>query len=364
MTADLLEQPLLAVDDVEDSFDEIGEEYYPTEYRITSYGADYDVDGLVRRMTNGTIEIPEFQRGYVWSIFEASRFIESLLIGLPVPAIFFSREETQRFLVIDGQQRLKTLLYFYEGVFQPTQKAFALRGVHRHYEGKTYATLEDRDRRKLDDSIIHAIIVKQEGPPEESPSSVFHIFERLNTGGVKLKPQEIRSAVYHGEFSKLLAELNRDSNWRLLFGPQSKDMRDQELILRFFALLYDADGYEKPMKEFLNWFMFRNRQLQRFPANLLYQIFWRTTKTIAETIGPQAFKPKRAVNAALCDAVMVGVARRFVKGEVKKPDQFAEKFRELLKSESFQSAINSATTDEENLRHRLKTATDVFGKVR
>ncbi len=72
----LLEQPTLAVEDVEDSFDEIGEEYYPTEYRITSYGADYDVDGLVRRMTNGTIEIPEFQRGYVWSVFEASRFIE------------------------------------------------------------------------------------------------------------------------------------------------------------------------------------------------------------------------------------------------------------------------------------------------
>ena len=61
---------------------------------------------------------------------------------------------------------------------------------------------------------------------------------------------------------------------------------------------------------------------------------------------------------------MVGIGRRIVKGEVKKPDQFAEKYRELLKIDSFQSAINSATTDEENLRHRLKTATEVFGKVR
>ena len=86
------------------------EGYYPVEYSISSYGADYPVDSLVNRIEAGSIFIPSFQRGYVWNIYRASRFIESLLLGLPVPAIFLSREEaSQKLLVIDGQQRLRTL---------------------------------------------------------------------------------------------------------------------------------------------------------------------------------------------------------------------------------------------------------------
>src|SRR5258708_20925159 len=89
-------------------------------YDITSFGADYDVEGLVRRLQRGDIWIPDFQRGYVWTQLMASRFIESLLLGLPVPGVFFAREtETNRLMVIDGQQRLKTLQFFYEGYFDP-----------------------------------------------------------------------------------------------------------------------------------------------------------------------------------------------------------------------------------------------------
>src|SRR5262249_8906843 len=93
------------------------EETVPFKYSITSYGTDYPVDGLVKRVGSGDIIIPTFQRGYVWSLREASRFVESLLLGLPVPSIFLSKEpESQKLLVIDGQQRLRTLAYFYEGM--------------------------------------------------------------------------------------------------------------------------------------------------------------------------------------------------------------------------------------------------------
>jgi len=102
---------------------ESDEEFYPVEYSISSYGADYPVDGLVKRIDAGSIYIPKFQRGYVWNIHRASRFIESLLLGLPVPAIFLSREqESNKMLVIDGQQRLRTLQFFYNGVFNPTER--------------------------------------------------------------------------------------------------------------------------------------------------------------------------------------------------------------------------------------------------
>lgn len=80
----------------------------PLKYSITSYGADYPIDGLVKRLQNDDITVPSFQRGYVWTMKQASRFVESLLLGLPVPGIFLSKEdETSKLLVIDGQQRLR-----------------------------------------------------------------------------------------------------------------------------------------------------------------------------------------------------------------------------------------------------------------
>src|SRR3989344_4521389 len=123
-----------------DENDEI--EVLPYKYLITNYGADYTVDGLIKRMRENSIEIPSFQRSYVWTLKQASRFIESLILGLPVPGVFFSREKnTEKLLVIDGQQRLLSLYYFYEGVFAEKKKIFSLEGVQPEFEGKTYKTL-------------------------------------------------------------------------------------------------------------------------------------------------------------------------------------------------------------------------------
>src|SRR5713226_1188706 len=118
---------------VEDKLVDDLEEIIPFKYSITSYGADYPVDGLVRRIKDGSIYVPSFQRAFVWSLKDASRFIESLLLGLPVPGIFLSKEEeTQKLLVIDGQQRLRTLQYFYEGRL-PDGSKFALAGVQKNF---------------------------------------------------------------------------------------------------------------------------------------------------------------------------------------------------------------------------------------
>src|ERR1043165_4796643 len=100
---------------------DVADESLVLKYSITSYGTDFDVDGLVRRIEREDIYVPPFQRAYVWNLKQASRFIESLLLGLPVPGIFLSKEsDSQRLLVIDGQQRLRSLLYFYRGVFSDT----------------------------------------------------------------------------------------------------------------------------------------------------------------------------------------------------------------------------------------------------
>jgi uncharacterized protein with ParB-like and HNH nuclease domain len=201
--------------ETEENIEDESEEILPIQYSITSYGADYPLDGLVKRMNNRSIYVPNFQRGYVWRIREASRFIESLLLGLPVPGIFLAREQdTQKLLVIDGQQRLRTIQYFYNGIFEPTKKEFSLEGISSEgisspFEKATYNSLSVEDRLRLDDSIMPATIVKQDQPSEDE-SSIYHIFERLNTGGVKLQSQEIRACVFHGEFNELLREINNN----------------------------------------------------------------------------------------------------------------------------------------------------------
>lgn len=234
-------------------------------YNITSYGADFDVEGLVRRMNRGSVRVPEFQRGFVWSLKRASQFIESLLLGLPVPGIFLTHEpETENLLVIDGQQRLKTLQFFYSGAFGEVEpddsrpRPFSLLGVNREFERLTYADLTEGDQNRLNDSLLHATIVRQ-NTPDDGMSSIFHIFQRLNTGGVPLAPQEIRQALYRGWLMDSVKELNDNTDWRDIFGIKSLRQKDQELILRFWAMYLKSENYERPMLGFLNWFAEQNR---------------------------------------------------------------------------------------------------------
>jgi hypothetical protein len=360
----MIEDDLNAVPEIDDPeiADELGddEKVVPDKYAITSYGADYPVDGLVRRIRDGSIYVPSFQRGYVWPPRKACRFIESLLLGLPVPGIFFSRDQmTQKLLVIDGQQRLRTLQYFYDGQFPEAKRPFSLKGVQSQFQDVTYATLSDEDRRRLDDSTIHATIVKQDEPSEDQ-SSIYHIFERLNTGGELLKPQEIRACIYHGPFSDLLKELNANAHWRSIFGAVNRRMRDQELILRFLALNNDADNYFSPMKEFLNKFMGRNRVLaQNAKASFLTQ-FTDSIDAAVRHLGENVFKRERAFNAAIFDGTMVGLARRLDEGPVNDPGALRQRYEDLLNDPQFVAATEKATAREDQVSQRIQLAILAF----
>lgn len=349
---------------IEDNLGEDDDEVIPFKYSITSYGADFPVDGLVKRISAGDIEIPSFQRSYVWKPKQASRFIESLLLGLPVPGIFLSKEQgTQKLLVIDGQQRLRTLQYFYAGKYQQSDKVFALKGVQSKFNSLTYEQLKDEDRRRLHDSIIHATIVKQDEPSDDD-SSIYYIFERLNTGGTLLQPQEIRACIYHGKFNELLKRLNKDKAWRSIYGGISNRMRDQELVLRFFSLLYNSSKYKKPMKEFLNAYMGTNRHLEHRREVEFIKAFERPVQLLQRIVGKRVFKPSKALNAAVFDAVMVGLAKRLAKGKLKDETAVKRSYQELLNNEKFMRACETGTADEENVNRRLTLAARAFSSIR
>ena len=357
------------VDDVDET-----SEIVPFRYEITSYGADYPVDGLVKRINSGDIVIPSFdpvvkseelaegfQRRFVWTTPQSDRFIESLLLGLPVPGIFLVKQDDGRLLVLDGQQRLRTLQSFYRGLIKT--KEYRLENVQEVFKHRTYETLETEDRRRLDDSIIHATIVRQDLPSDDQ-SSIYLIFERLNTGGTTLYPQEIRVALYRGEFVKILREINDNSYWRSLYGAKSNRLKDQELILRFFSLFYWQDKYQRPMKEFLNKFMAKNRNLNEISASDLRSIFSSTCEVIHRALGASAFRLKKVVNAAVLDSVMVGVARRISSSENEiNIENLSTCYHQLLKNKDYLLGVERATSDEESVEKRLRLATEAFSKV-
>lgn len=223
--------------------------------------------------------------------------------------------------------------------------------------------MSEEDRRRLDDSIIHATVIRQDEPSDDE-SSIYLIFERLNTGGVNLQPQEIRVALYHGEFVRVLRELNENEEWRRLFGNRSKRLKDMEMILRFFAFYYYAGQYQSPMKVFLNRYMASNRDLQRQSQGELTKIFNQTTALIASSIGPRAFRLVRAVNAAVIDSVMTGVARRLAAGPLKRPTGLLEAYTSLVQNSAYKAAVETGTSQEGNVGTRLDLATKAFASIK
>lgn len=354
------------VDPLYDAEDALGsgDEVVPFEYTISSYGADYPVEVLISRLEAGDIFIPPFQRGYVWPLRIASRFIDSLLLGLPVPGIFLARESgTNKNLVIDGQQRLSTLRFFHDGIFSETGKEFKLEGLSSRFNGLTYRSLADSDRRKLDDTIIHATIVRQEDPDEAGQSSVFHLFERLNSGAKTLAPHEVRRSIFHGPFADLLAELNQDPLWRKHYGDKSPVLRDQELILRFLAFLYYGGDYVAPMKTFLNRYMGRNRDLSRQSDSQIRHDFGHTLALIDTAIGSRAFRPVKAFNAAVFDSVMVGVAKSSTGLSSEEAIRIHRNYMALLQNDQYKRGIERATANEQRVTDRMSAALAQFSST-
>lgn len=346
-----------------DIIDENEKEQIPFRYQITSYGADYPVDSLIKRIKNDVIFVPPFQRKFVWTIEEASKFIESLILGLPVPSIFLSKEKsTNRLLIVDGQQRLMSLYAYYMNNFKDQE--FQLTGVVNDLEGKVYANLSSSDKNRLDDSILHSIIVRQE-EPDDNDSSIYQLFERINSGGRDLSPQEIRACIYYGEYNELLNELVSNIQWRQIFGKkQNERLKEQELILRFFSLLKDDSLYEKPLKDFLNKRMSQNRDLDIYNKEELTQTFSETIQFIFDTLGSSAFKIQRGIHTGLFDSVMVATSRRLNKGSIEDKQMFRDVYTLMLEDPYFVALIESGTSDENNVRDRLKYAISKIDQVK
>lgn len=327
------------------------------EYDITSYPSDFTLRTLVEMWSNDDITIPDFQREFVWNIKQSTLLIESFLIGLPVPPIFFYIDDDNKNLVIDGQQRIMSIIFFFEGYFgrenaKGKRQIFRLSGLNEKspFYNKKFIDLENKDRRKLENSVLRAINIRQLSPKEEN-TSVYHIFERLNTGGTPLSPQEIRNCVFRGDFLSDLRKLNNDSNWRSIIGKKivDKHQKDVELILRVYALCFHLKEYSKPMKEFLNKVARKHKnedsqQLQKFKKDFIL-----TCKTINETLRPKPFNVRGPLNTSIFDSVFCTILNN-IKSV---PSDLSKRYEKLLLDNKFIDYTTLATTDEKILKERF-----------
>lgn len=328
-------------------------------YDIAAYPSDLTLSGIAQLWKDGDIKIPDYQREFVWTVKQSSLLIDSFLCGLPVPNVFLYVDENNRSIVIDGQQRIMTIVFFIEGYFgkennQGRRQVFRLSGLSSKspYHNKRFSDLEEADQRKLKQSILRAINIKQLNPKGES-TSAYHIFERLNTGGTPLKPQEIRNSVFSGEFSRQLRELNRDENWRKLLGKKQVDrhQKDVELILRIFSLSSgDASKYEKPLREFMNASMKENRDGTTKKVKSFLKNFPIATKKAASELGEKPFRLRGPINVAALESVMCSLVDSATK--ISRIDLKAA-YKKLVDDPNFMLLTKINTTDVKTVQDRL-----------
>jgi len=324
----------------------------------------------------GELLKPELQRNYVWTKLEASRFIDSILLGLPVPSIFFAKVEDERKLIIDGYQRIMTIYDFVKGVFSGDNQSFNLsnsKAINERWRNRTFLELTEDERIRIRATTIHAIIFEQKQPRNDS--GMYQIFERINTGGKTLKSQEIRNCIYQGDMNSLLIQLNRNELWRRILQNEKLDSRmlDIELILRFFSInyLYNnlPDTHAINLTSYLNNYMSRKKHLSEADLEYFTEIFINTMSKVFEIFDDLSFrkpistKRKSKVNPVIFDAVSVSTLRAIENNLVfASKDILVERYEKLLADEEFIEMTTKRTTNVENIIGRInKVYVDVYG---
>jgi len=370
------------------------EEEYPIgEYDITSSPNDFNIITLFHFIDSGAIKIPGFQRNYVWDIKRASKLIESLLIGLPVPQVFLYEEARNSFLVIDGQQRLMSIYYFIKGKFPKKDKRTELRKIFDEhgnipdsilldneyfsdfnlflpsqlpdqtdkFHGLNYSTLGEY-KTAFDLRTIRNIIVKQVAPKNDD-SAIYEIFNRLNSGGVNLTPQEVRMSLYHSSFYNMLYRVNTREKWRNLVGLSEPDLhvKDLEFLLRGFAMLIKGGEYGSSMMRFLNAFSKDSKQYSPQQIAYLESLFDSFLDSCSHLSSDTFQSGLKRFSITLFESVFVAVCGKSYIGNQLVAGQIElESLSQLKADPVFLTAAEKATTSKSNVLARLQRAKEII----
>ncbi len=321
---------------IKKSEDEINKKYESQEKRILTEINREKLPSFVEALSKNPKYMnlrPFYQRRARWDNKMKSLLIESFLINIPVPSIILYEIDYNSYEVMDGQQRISAIQDFYTN-------EFALTGLEIWPELNQlkYEQLSVKIRAGLDRRSISSIVILRESTsdPEEALFLKQKTFERLNTGGVDLSPQEVRNCLYYGKFDSLLIELSRhpifakawgipidDNSPELSINTLYKKMEDAELVLRFFALR-NVEHFRNGMEGFLDLYMMKSLEFYEPDIEFFKDIFLQTINLAHQIYEKNLFKPfspksgtwQKKSYKAYYDAVMVGFSRHLHEAEI------------------------------------------------
>ncbi len=365
----------------------INERYVRGEGRIVIESNREKLPGFVNQLKDpGYMDLrPFYQRRPRWDTRQQSLLIESFIMNIPVPPVFLYERDFNSYEVMDGQQRITAIRDFYDN-------AFRLRGLEMWPElnGRTYRTLPEKIKAGIDRRSITSIVLMKESTESEEEASMLRetVFERLNTGGVKLERQEIRNALYRGEFNDLLDQITRwdefrdiwglprwveneiDTNASLTSDPLFAKMGDAEIVLRFFALRH-ADHYRRGMQGFLDLYMRRATEFTPEDIQFLRNLYRVTLSLATDIYGELVFRPYRASDEAwdakphraFYDAVMVGLST-FVSSNPEQPGDAEQKLRAASNEVVSKTKLLFSDHPDGTFTGRGNTKQDILDRIR
>ena len=378
--------------DIEDSESE-GESYPIGQFDLVSSPNDFNTKTLVNFIDSGVINIPGFQRNFVWDIKRASRLIESMIVGLPVPQMFLYEQARDKYLVIDGQQRLMSIYYFVKGRFPRKEKLAELRlasqgksaissdilsddeyfsdfrlnlpvsapGESNRFHRQRYLSLDEGYQTSFDLRTIRNILVRQVGPAGDE--AMYEIFNRLNSGGVNLTPQEIRRCTYDSDFYEMLYRTNTEEVWRKLVGTRIPDihMKDVEILLRGFAMLIDGAKYTPSMVRFLNNFSKSARSYDNNKLNELNQLLDSFLASCRHLPSNAFHSTKGRFSPMIFESVFVAACTEaYRSGQGVNGNIGVDSLNQLKEDLEFRRATQSQTTSQSNVKRRIERALEIL----
>jgi len=324
--------------------------------KLITHPYDFIVRSLNDQIKDGTLILADkYQRRQVWNNVTCSRLIESLLLNVPIPVCYFAELETGQYSVIDGQQRLSAIYRF-------LNNEYSLSGLKVKYElnRSRFHQLSQEDKRLILSRTIRCIVILRESHPDIR----FDVFERLNTSSSQLSTQEIRNCIYRGELNDLLRKLSESPNFLYVRDVKEPDLRmkDNEMILRFFAFYENLSLYRGNLKKFLDDYQKTGMKKDTKSIEALERLFIRIIEDIKHVYGKNAFRKydpqkkiwEKSVNRAIYDAVMICFANANSNEIAAKKDGLIEGLRELCETNTeFQIATTSSTKDRLNVKNRI-----------
>jgi uncharacterized protein with ParB-like and HNH nuclease domain len=324
--------------------------------KLVTHPYDFIVRSLDDQIKDGTLILADkYQRRQVWKNVTCSRLIESLLMNVPIPVCYFAELETGQYSVIDGQQRLSAIHRY-------LNNEYPLSGLKVKHEliNKRFHQLSQEDKRLILSRTIRCIVILRESHPDIR----FDVFERLNTSSSQLSTQELRNCIYRGELNDLIRRLSEDHTFLYIRDVKEPDLRmkDNEMILRFFAFYEKLPTYRGHLKKFLDDYQRSGMKMDSSHIKDLETLFLRVINDVKLVFGKNAFRKydsqneswEGSVNRAIYDSVMICFANAESAEIIAKKDRIIDGLKGLCESNiEFQTATASATKDRAKVKSRI-----------